>query len=91
MNNAEIKANNKKNDEFRMGSEKKQKKMGSKTSFKTLCIKKAGGYGGYQRVFKADPFETTEREAKRLYAKNFGRNSLCICGSTKKFKRCCLI
>jgi len=88
--NAEIEANNKKSLQLRMGSEKKQKKVGSKVSFKTLCIKEAGGYGGYQKVYRSDPFETTEREAKRLFQKVYGRNSLCLCGSKQKFKRCCL-
>tara|TARA_R110001583_G_scaffold183016_1_gene341526 strand:- start:754 stop:966 length:213 start_codon:yes stop_codon:yes gene_type:complete len=61
-----------------------------KGSFKTNLIRTSGGYGGFKQIFGKDPFQTSESEAKRLFQKNFGRNSLCPCGQGKKFKRCCL-
>lgn len=69
---------------FRMGSkEKLQKKV---QSFKTKLIKAAGGYGGFIRKYKRDPFNCSEAQAKKLV----GRNEKCICGSGKKVKKCCL-
>ena len=70
---------------FRMGKEKEHKEIG--TSIKTKLIRKEGGYGGFKKRYKRNPFYTTEREAKGL----IGRNEKCFCGSEKKYKRCCLI
>ena len=39
---------------------------------------------------KRNPFETSDRQAKGIYSKKFGRNKKCFCGSEIKFKKCCL-
>lgn len=66
-----------------MGKTKKHTKI----SFKTKLIKAEGGYGGFIKQYKKDPFSTTESQAKKLV----GRNQKCICGSGRKVKKCCLI
>jgi len=72
---------------FRMGSETKlQTNVQTEPSFKTQLIKAAGGYGGFIRKYKRDPFNCTEGQAKKLV----GRNEKCFCGSGKKVKKCCL-
>jgi hypothetical protein len=53
---------------------------------KTRLIRAAGGYGGFQAKYGRNPFHTTNEQAKGLV----GRNEKCFCGSTKKFKKCCL-
>ena len=69
---------------FSMGSETKLQE--NVQSFKTKLIKAAGGYGGFIKKYKRDPFNCTEAQAKKLV----GRNEKCICGSGKKVKKCCL-
>jgi len=69
---------------FRMGSETKLQK--NVQSFKSKLIKAAGGYGGFIKKYKRDPFNCTEGQAKKLV----GRNEKCICGSGRKVKKCCL-
>ena len=81
MANANIKPENKEATAFRMGSQEKHSQ-----NFKTKLIKAAGGYGGFIRKYKRDPFNCTEDQAKKFV----GRNEKCICGSGKKVKRCCL-
>jgi len=69
---------------FSMGSKEKPQK--NVQSFKTKLIKAAGGYGGFIKQYRRDPFNCTEAQAKKLV----GRNSRCICGSGRKVKKCCL-
>jgi uncharacterized protein YecA (UPF0149 family) len=70
---------------FRMGAQTKlQKKV---QGFKSKLIKAAGGYGGFIKKYKRDPFSCTEAQAQKLV----GRNSRCFCGSGRKVKKCCLI
>ena len=38
-------------------------------------------------LFKINPYERLE---KKEALKNLGRNSKCVCGSGKKFKKCCI-
>ena len=69
---------------FSMGSKEKLQK--NVQSFKSKLIKAAGGYGGFIKKYKRDPFNCSEAQAKKLV----GRNSRCICGSERKLKKCCL-
>jgi uncharacterized protein YecA (UPF0149 family) len=69
---------------FSMGAQEKLQK--NVQNFKAKLIKAAGGYGGFIRKYKRDPFNCTEGQAKKLV----GRNEKCICGSGKKVKKCCL-
>ena len=84
MGNASKQPEDKERIAFRMGSEEKLQK--NVQSFKTKLIKAAGGYGGFIKKYKRDPFNFSEAQAKKLV----GRNSRCICGSGKKVKKCCL-
>ena len=86
MDNAKDKASQEEVSKFRMGATQKSTTSRSQTRFKTKLIKAAGGYGGFIKQYKRDPFYCTEAEAKRLV----GRNQKCICGSGKKVKKCCL-
>jgi uncharacterized protein YecA (UPF0149 family) len=86
MSHAKNQTSQEKISEFRMGSQKKHQKNDGKTSIKARLIRKAGGYGGFIRKYKKDPFTITREEAKRL----IGRNEKCFCGSEKKYKKCCL-
>lgn len=87
MGDARIKPEDKETIAFHMGSETKpQKKVQTEPSFKTKLIKAAGGYGGFIKKYKRDPFSCTESQAKKLV----GRNERCICGSGRKVKKCCL-
>ncbi|MAK38058.1 MAG: hypothetical protein CMC15_17995 [Flavobacteriaceae bacterium] len=86
MGNAKDKASQEKVSEFRMGTPEKSAPSSGKTGFKTKLIKAAGGYGGFIRQYKRDPFYCTESEAKKLV----GRNQKCICGSGRKVKKCCM-
>ena len=90
MSNANSKTQEKENTTFHMGETKKQKEVSAKISCKTFLIKQAGGYGGFIRTHKRNPFDTSERQAKGIYSKKFGRNKKCYCGSERKFKKCCL-
>jgi len=90
IDNADSKTQNKKNTTFYMGETKEQKKVSTQVSCKTYLIKQAGGYGGFIRAYKRNPFETSDRQAKGIYSKKFGRNKKCFCGSEIKFKKCCL-
>ena len=90
MNNANSKTQKKENPTFHLGKKKEQEKVSTKVSCKTYLIKKAGGYGGFIRAYKRNPFDTSERQAKGIYSKKFGRNKECFCGSERKFKKCCL-
>jgi uncharacterized protein YecA (UPF0149 family) len=84
VSNARIKPEDKERVAFRMGSETKLQK--NVQSFKTKLIKAAGGYGGFIKQYRRDPFNCSEAQAQKLV----GRNSRCICGSGKKVKKCCL-
>jgi len=64
----------------------KEKLQENVQNFKAKLIKAAGGYGGFIKKYKRDPFSCTESQAKKLV----GRNEKCICGSGKKVKKCCL-
>ena len=90
IDNADSKTQNKKNTTFYMGETKEQKKVSTQVSCKRYLIKQAGGYGGFIRAYKRNPFETSDRQAKGIYSKKFGRNKECFCGSEIKFKKCCL-
>ena len=90
MNNANSKTQKKENPTFHLGKKKEQEKVSTKVSCKTYLIKKAGGYGGFIRAYKRNPFKTSDRQAKGIYSKKFGRNKKCFCGSEIKFKKCCL-
>ena len=83
MSNAKVQASQKEVPQFRMGTEEKYQKN---VSIKTKLIKKAGGYGGFQRQYSKNPFTTTREDAKKLIQ----RNQECFCGSKKKYKRCFL-
>ena len=84
MGDVRIKPEDKERLAFSMGSETKLQE--NVQSFKTKLIKAAGGYGGFIRKYKRDPFSCTEAQAQKLV----GRNEKCICGSGKKVKKCCL-
>jgi len=87
VSNARIKPEDKERIAFRMGSEEKlQTQVQTEPGFKTKLIKAAGGYGGFIKKYKRDPFNCTKAQAKKLV----GRNSRCICGSGRKVKKCCL-
>jgi len=85
VGNARIKPEDKERIAFRMGSEEKLQK--NVQGFKSKLIKAAGGYGGFIKKYKRDPFSCTESQAQKLV----GRNSRCFCGSGRKVKKCCLI
>ena len=84
MGNASKQPEDKERIAFSMGSNEKPQK--NVQSFKTKLIKAAGGYGGFIKKYKRDPFNCTEGQAKKLV----GRNEKCICGSGRKVKKCCL-
>ena len=84
MGDASKQPEDKKRIAFSMGSKEKPQK--NVQGFKTKLIKAAGGYGGFIKQYRRDPFNCTEAQAKKLV----GRNSRCICGSGRKVKKCCL-
>ena len=84
MGDVRVKPEDKERIAFRMGSETKLQE--NVQNFKAKRIKAAGGYGGFIKKYKRDPFSCTESQAKKLV----GRNEKCICGSGKKVKKCCL-
>ena len=87
---ADSKTQNKKDTTFNLGKKKEQTEGSTKVSCKTYLIKKAGGYGGFIKAYKRNPYHTSDRQAKGIYSKKFGRNKECFCGSEIKFKKCCL-
>tara|TARA_Y100000593_G_scaffold36925_1_gene71676 strand:- start:1838 stop:2101 length:264 start_codon:yes stop_codon:yes gene_type:complete len=86
MSNAKDKTPQEEVSQFRMGTQKEHQETSGQVSIKTRLIRKEGGYGGFIRKYKKNPFTITTEQAKKLV----GRNQECFCGSQKKYKRCCL-